>query len=155
MGIAPLDDVAGAIRPLREEAASHGLAFVQRLEDEWASGVNRFARCGECLLGAWSDDKLVGCAGLTVDPYTAAPATGRLRHVYVLAEYRRSGVGEALVSALVVRAVGHFTRLRLRAADGAAASFYEAVGFAAVDEPFATHVMAVTSPRDGRSGRVA
>src|SRR5262245_24926432 len=71
--------------------------FVRRLADEWASGTNRFDRPGEVLFVAWADGRLIGACGLNVDPYTQAPGVGRVRHLYVLTDYRRSGVGRRLV----------------------------------------------------------
>jgi GNAT superfamily N-acetyltransferase len=108
-----------------------GSRIIRRLVDEWASGVNRFDGAGEALLGAWVDGRLVGVCGLNVDPYAAKAAVGRVRHLYVLAEFRRLGVGRSLVAAVVDAARGHFHTLRLRTTNPAAARLYEALGFRA------------------------
>src|SRR5262249_41338641 len=79
------------------ESERAGYRFVRRLADEWADGANRFDRPGEVLFAAWMEGRLIGACGLNVDPYTRAPGVGRGRHLYVLTDYRRSGVGRRLV----------------------------------------------------------
>ena len=54
---------------LRAESSAEGHRFLDRLANDWASGVMRFDRPGEMLLAAYSDDDmLVGVGGITVDP---------------------------------------------------------------------------------------
>jgi GNAT superfamily N-acetyltransferase len=115
--------------PLIAESEQHGLAFVRRLADEWTDGTNRFDRPGEALFVNRIAGRIVGVCGLNVDPYTAEPNVGRVRHLYVLSPYRRLGVGRALVSDVVDAARGRFRRLRLRTGDPGAAHFYETLGF--------------------------
>jgi GNAT superfamily N-acetyltransferase len=50
-----------------------------------------------------------------------------VRHLYVLADWRRRGVGRQLVEAVVAEARLHFDRLTLWTND--AAPFYRALGF--------------------------
>ena len=52
--------------PLLAEAAGEGHAFLARLRDEWQSGVLRFERPGEILLGAFGDGRLIGIGSILV-----------------------------------------------------------------------------------------
>lgn len=111
------------------ESESAGYRFVRRLADEWASGANRFDRPGEALFAAWMNGRLIGACGLNVDPYTSAPGVGRVRHLYVLTDCRRSGIGRRLVERVLGAASGRFDRLRLSTQNPAAAQLYERLGF--------------------------
>ena len=116
---------------LVDESERQGYRFVPRLADEWASGANRFDRPGEALFAARIDGRLVGACGLNVDPYTRVVGVGRVRHlyVYVLADYRRLGVGRQLVEQVLDAARGRFGRLRLSTQNPAAAQLYERLEF--------------------------
>ena len=85
------------IGDLVTESEGAGLRMVRRLVDEWETGANRFDRPGEGLFGAWLDGQLVGVCGLNIDPYAGNEHTGRVRHLYVLAAFRRRGIGRRLV----------------------------------------------------------
>lgn len=95
---------------LVDESERQGYRFVRRLADEWASGANRFDRPGEALFAARIDGRLVGACGLNVDPYTRVVGVGRVRHLYVLADYRRLGVGRQLVEQVLDAAGRCWTR---------------------------------------------
>src|SRR5215467_4879175 len=123
------DRPSGAIGELLAESEGAGLRLVRRLVDDWESGANRFDGEGEMLLGAWSDGRLVGVGGLTVDPYGGSARTGRVRHLYVLGALRRGGIGRRLVLDMVGAARGRFDDLRLRTNNPAAARLYEGLGF--------------------------
>jgi GNAT superfamily N-acetyltransferase len=127
--IQPLIALPEGFQRLRRAADAEGFAFVGRLESEWRAGVNRFDGAGECLLGALISDDLVAIGGLNRDPYAGDRQIGRLRRVYVLPAFRGSGVGRALVTALLARATGVFRCVRLRTETPAAAAFYERCGF--------------------------
>jgi GNAT superfamily N-acetyltransferase len=133
---------ADRVAELVAESERHGLRFIRRLSEEWTSGANRFDRPGEALFVARVGERVVGVCGLNVDPYTAEPRVGRVRHLYVLSGQRRLGVGRRLVSEVIEAARGRFDRLRLRTENPGAAQFYEAIGFrssGATDN--STHVM--------------
>jgi ribosomal protein S18 acetylase RimI-like enzyme len=123
-------------------ARSEGYRFVDRLFDEWQSGSNCFDKEGEVFLGAFASDILIAFGGLNRDPY-ADNHIARIRHVYVLLEFRRMGIGRQLVATLLLTAKNHYGRVRLRASDGAAADFYEAIGFARTSEANSTHDMII------------
>ena len=149
--IAPLVTLDGAFESLRIEATASGLALLQRLDDGWRSGTSRFDKPGERLFGAWRDGRLVGVGGLNLDPYAGDHSVGRVRHLYVLASERRSGVGAALVRAIVEQADGRFATVQLRTNNPAAAKLYVGLGFEPVQNATATHAMELTNYTPHRS----
>lgn len=132
-----LSALPAGLTALETEAVGGGFSMVTRLREEWLSGANRFDGSGERLVGAFLGDTLAGIGGLNRDPYLDDPSIGRLRHVYVLRDMRRAGVGAALVKRLVEGARGRFAIVRL--STGHASAFYEALGFEAIDETKGTH----------------
>ena len=138
--IQPVDLGTGdMLEILTAEASAEGFQFVDRLVDEWKSGVNRFSKAGEKLLGAFDGKNLVAVGGLNRDPYAQQSHVGRLRHIYVHPRYRRLGIGRKLVAALLEDIDSHFERVRLRTSTSAASRFYEACEFRSSDEAEATH----------------
>jgi GNAT superfamily N-acetyltransferase len=115
----PLDSLA----PLVVESEQAGWRFVRRLSDEWAAGANRFDQPGEALFAARVGERLIGVCGLNIDPHAADRWVGRVRRLYVLAEFRR------LVEAVLASAQGRFASLRLRTESVEAAAFFEQLGF--------------------------
>lgn len=122
-------------------ARREGYRFVDRLQQDWNAGTNRFDKSGEVLLGARVDDRYIGVGGLNFDPFTVDATVGRIRHVYVCPSYRRSGLGFALVKALIGHARKAFSVVRLRTENPDAARLYERLGFVPVQHPDATHVL--------------
>jgi GNAT superfamily N-acetyltransferase len=141
--IRPVEALGDGIAPLVLEADREGYAFMQRLEQDWRSGANRFDRAGEALFGAFSGERLVGVGGLNRDPYVRTEGIGRLRHLYVAFDARRRGVGRLLVERIIAEARGSFAVLRLRTPSADAAAFYCRLGFIETDEDAATHVMRI------------
>jgi GNAT superfamily N-acetyltransferase len=139
VGIRPisLDDVD--LDGLRREALSQGFRFLERLQEEWASGANRFDAPGELLLGEFAGAAPVGIGGLNRDPWDPQPDVGRLRHLYVAEAFRRHGLGAALVHHLLKHAAESFRDVRLRTDSAEAAAFYERTGFVRCSDPTATH----------------
>jgi GNAT superfamily N-acetyltransferase len=136
-------DVA-ALQRLRTESSREGFKFMERLCEEWASGANRFDAPGEVLFLAIADGQVVGVCGLNRDPYAQDARIGRVRRLYVLPTHRRSGVGQALLEAVIAYAHDHFDLLRLRTE--AADDFYTAHGFRRdVSDSEATHVLELTN----------
>lgn len=136
----------GCLDALLAESEQAGSLIVRRLVDEWASGANRFDRSGEALFAARIEGRLVGVCGLNVDPYSAEPRLGRVRHLYVLSAYRRRGIGRQLVASVIATARGRFDRLRLSTGNPGAAQFYERMGFRSDEAAHCTHVMSVPAP---------
>ena len=141
IAVRPITLPLAGFADLAAEARGQGRDFVDRMDTEWRDGRNRFEAPGEVLFGAFDGDRLVGVGGLNRDPYVAAARIGRLRHLYVLQAWRRRGVGVALVGAVVDAARGRFDCVRLRTSAPPAARLYEALGFARLDDPTASHIL--------------
>jgi ribosomal protein S18 acetylase RimI-like enzyme len=137
------------------ESEAFGMRLVRRLVDEWTSGANRFERPGEAFFAAETEGKVVGVCGLNLDCYTTEPRTGRVRHLYVLMNYRRQGIGRRLVDEVIAAACGNFDRLRLRTDSVQASAFYAHLGFQpTLGDPNCTHAFELTpvSDRDCECG---
>ncbi len=120
-----------------------GFRMVERLVEDFKSGVNRFDRPGEVLLAAFDSGKLIAVGGLNA---TDSPGVGRIRRVYVLPAYRRRAIGASLVGLLLARSIGKFETFVLRTTTETGAAFYESLGFKPVVEPDVTHRL--TEPLD-------
>jgi GNAT superfamily N-acetyltransferase len=128
---------------LVKESLDEGFDFIERLVQEWESCVNCFDRPGEVLLGSYFDDILIAVGGLNIDPYTADPSIGRIRHFYVRSEWRNIGIGRQLLEALVEESRRTFRTVRLRAENAGAARLYERTVFVAISDPHASHIMSL------------
>jgi GNAT superfamily N-acetyltransferase len=117
------------LAPLLSACREEGFFFLARLEHEYLSGQVRFDAPGETLLGAFEDSVIVGVGGLTRDPYCDDPRIGRVRHVYVLPEFRGRGVGKMILSDIERHAQPHFNALVLRTDTRAAEHFYQSIGY--------------------------
>ena len=93
------------------------------------------------MLGAFRGDRLLGIGGLNRDPYINDPRAGRLRHLYVMKDERRAGIGRALVERILGHAGSNFDSVRLWT--DRAAAFYDSLGFDRVDGPKVTHMYSI------------
>ncbi|MER8513109.1 GNAT family N-acetyltransferase [Mesorhizobium sp. M1060] len=144
-----LRPTAPAFDALKEESRLEGYWMLVRLADGWAGGCNKFLKRGEALFGAWHGRELAGVCGLNIDPYFEGRDHGRVRHLFVSARHRRSGVGRMLVETVIDRARQHFAVLNTRAPQEAF-GFYERLGFQpVVGEEFVTHRMMLSQDRKG------
>ncbi|WJI84205.1 GNAT family N-acetyltransferase [Mesorhizobium sp. C374B] len=101
------------------------------------------------MFGAWHGRELAGVCGLNIDPYFEGRDHGRVRHLFVSARHRRSGIGRMLVETVIDRARQHFAVLNTRAPQEAF-GFYERLGFQpVVSEEFVTHRMMLSQDRKG------
>jgi GNAT superfamily N-acetyltransferase len=126
---------------LRVDARAEGCNFVEKLAEQWESGENRFDAPGEIFLAHVDRGRIVAVGGLNRDPYAGDPSMGRIRRVYVRPAWRKRGIGEALVAALIAEARESFTSVRLRAMNPEAARLYEKLKFVRIDDPNATHML--------------
>jgi GNAT superfamily N-acetyltransferase len=118
-----------ALAPLLAASTAEGFRFVERFARAWEDGKARFDRPGEVFLAAYDGASLIAIGGLTADPYTGDPTLGRLRHLYVLPDARRRGIGRRLVQTLEHAARGKYRALVLRTDSATAARFYEQLGY--------------------------
>lgn len=129
------------IESLVAEAKQEGFEFVARTVEEWSSGVNRFSRVGEGVWGLVCGAELIGVGGLNFDPYVEEAGVGRVRHLYIRRDYRRTGCAGLLMNTIIGRARTYFRVLRLFTANPTAARFYEGLGFERVEGERVSHVM--------------
>ena len=143
VSINPVHDLpSDQLAYLVAESEAAGFRFLRRLVDDWESGSNRFAQPGEALFAASFGGRIIGVCGLNSDPYECIGRVGRVRHLYVAAEFRRQGIGGLLVATVVQTARGTFDQLRLRTDSQPASQFYEAFGFRRCGgEPSCTHTL--------------
>lgn len=127
------------ISAIRDEAASEGFRFVDRLIADWTDGSNRFDRAGEEFIVAFEREKTLGFCGLKYDPHVVQENVGRIQHLYVRRFARRRSVGSTLIKTLVSRASAYFSIIRLRTDTLEAATFYEGLGFQPIDDETASH----------------
>ncbi len=86
--------------------------------------------------------RIIGICGLNIDPYANSQSIGRVRHLYVMVEYRRRGIGRALVERVIDEARLNFNRLHLRTHSDVADKFYRAIGFTPYDgDEYCTHIL--------------
>jgi len=111
---------------MRAEALATGYRLLERLAADWESGTLPFTKPGEVLLAAYSDGVLAGIGGITVDP--VIPEALRMRRFYIREPFRRHGIGQQLVLALLAQAVCRVGPVTVNAAAGSA-PFWEALGF--------------------------
>lgn len=125
---------------LETEIETEGFNFLTKMRLEWFSNKNRFNKTGEALYGVFDKDKLIAIGGINLDPYIQESKVGRVRHIYVLKDYRRMGLGALLVKEIINLGGNYFTKLRLRTDTVPASLFYESLGFQIVSEESATHI---------------
>lgn len=115
--------------------------MLDRLQQEWNEGTNRFDQAGEILLLAIQNQQVVGVCGLNRDPYTDDDRVGRVRRLYVSVDSRRRGIGRLLVTEIQNHCQGVFDQLRLRTDTPEADAFYRCLGFRRVKgDPECTHL---------------
>ena len=133
MIVTRIDSLPAGIESLERAATSEGLRMVQRLVEDFCSGVNRFDRPGEGLWAATDDTELLGVCGLNIDPYAAPEErAGRVRRLYVSPTRRRNGVASALLDAVIDEARHRFAALTAFTQSPEAIAFYRAHGFTEV-----------------------
>jgi GNAT superfamily N-acetyltransferase len=106
-----------------------GFKLVQRLRDEYQSGINRFDQPGEALLLARDAQSVIAVIGLNLDP-EGRVGVMRLRRFYVLPEHRRHGLGEKMLLEVINLArTAHAKVHELYTDNSQAERFYERNGF--------------------------
>lgn len=135
-----LMELPPALERLIAESERERFRFLRRLADDWAAGRNRFAGPGEGLWGAAVAGQWIGTCGLNIEDASADGPMGRLRRLYVCADWRRTGVGSLLVQTALAAAATQFRVVQLRTDNPDAAAFYQALGFQTVSgDPNVTH----------------
>ena len=135
------------VRRLASLASVEGFAFLHRFLAELEGDSVALNSTGEFFLGFVAEGRIIGMGGVTPDPYLNDPLTGRLRHLYVHPDHRRSSVARRLVCELERRAATVYSTLRLRTDNYAAAQFYLRLGYDPIVDATATHVRSISSFR--------
>jgi len=117
------------IQPLIQKSTQEGFEFVERLSIEFQEGINQFNKPGEALFAAYAHTDLIAIGGLNQDPYVQKQKTGRVRHLYVLPDFRRQGIGKQIMMLIISEAKKHFHLLTLRTFNPDADKFYRHLGF--------------------------
>lgn len=128
LNITAITPAVDGFQALKQASVAEGFNMLRRLEENWLNQYNRFDKEGELLLGALLDGKLVGVCGLNIDPFVQEDRTGRVRHLYVAAEYRSQAVGSVLLREIIAHAAQSFDHLYTHAPQ-AAFRFYQRAGF--------------------------
>jgi GNAT superfamily N-acetyltransferase len=128
-------ELEGLVRCSLEE----GFKFVQRLRDEYESGVSGFDRHGEALLLARDAQRVTAVIGLSLDPQ-GQPGVMRVRRFYVLPEHRGHGLGrKLLIEVIELARAARAQILELHTDNPQAERFYERNGFQRLDSRNPTH----------------
>jgi len=134
LAIGRIDSPPAGIELLGQEDAGAGGGHLTGLVEDWESGESDFSRPEEAFFEVRVGDRLIGLGGISVDPSSTQGSTaGRIRHLYILEEMRRSGVGSALLQVILAHADGNFRRVRLRCDDEAVARWADARGFSPIE----------------------
>lgn len=139
MEIKLLKDLPEDFSILKCESKIEGFNFLEKMSTEWDLGNNRFNKIGEALFGIFIETKIIGVGGINIDPYSNDPLIGRVRHLYVLNDFRKKGVGTLLLNKILDFGSTHFSTIRLRTDTFAASNFYENYGFIKITDPSASH----------------
>lgn len=124
-----IDELPGDFERLRSAATAEGHRHLERLDEDWNSGAQRFAGDGEALLAAYQEGELVGIGALTRGPFETAEPALLMRGPFVSPQARRGGVARTLVAALVQEGFDNAALITVHADAPAAGAFWEAQGF--------------------------
>lgn len=127
------------VAPLLRQSQIEGLNLVLRLIENWENGTNRFDKPGEAFFAAVHEGRYLGVGGRSLDPYLNQPDVLRVRHVYVMPDWRRLGIATALMKRVLDIPRGRFKKVTLRTLNPAAHKFYERMGFTYIGEGEVTH----------------
>lgn len=127
------------IEPLIECSLQENFNFLSRLKNDWLIGANRFDQTNEELCQIRKGEQIIAIGGINNNPYKEAKNVGRIRHLYVLPQYRRKGIGKKLVLYLIDKYKEKYETITLRTDTEEAAQFYEALGFKKVEAENHTH----------------
>ena len=125
---------------IQRESLAEGHNMVNRLIEDFRSGINRFDAIGEVLFAYFSDNIVVAVAGVNQESDLSFGRSGRIRRLYVLPRFRGNGLARGLVEELTLCAPSHFDILTVNVGKLDAREFYEYLGFKPVQHPGITHI---------------
>lgn len=109
----------------------HGM--VDRLLIDFREGSNTFSKPGEGLWVVRESGRAIAVGGINIDPYYDDSSLGRIRHLYVHPQFRRSGVGTDLMKLIEDSGTQYFESFQLFTTHPIASRFYEALGYERVE----------------------
>ncbi|MCA9729577.1 MAG: GNAT family N-acetyltransferase, partial [Candidatus Eisenbacteria bacterium] len=140
--VALISESAGLSRATEPSATGASDAAEATATEPSETGASVATDAGATEVGApagMTPVRWLGIAGINKDPYTDVEGRGRLRHLYVLPEVRKHGIGRQLVDVVLNHARGRFREVVLRTTP-TAKLFYEHLGFRTVEgAPHHTH----------------
>lgn len=108
---------------------SEGYRFMERFVEEFDSEENMFDKEGEGLFAAKIDNQIVGIISINVDPFLNKETIGRVRHLYVLPQFRNRGIASALLRTVVELGSKYFQMLTLYSDNFIPEKLYTQYGF--------------------------
>jgi GNAT superfamily N-acetyltransferase len=130
------------IQPIMDDCLEDGCHILSKLREAYNNESNTFNKQGEVLYIAMLNNNVVGIGGLNQDPYINEIDFGRVRNLYVMREYRKTGIGKAILQEIIDEARKHFKILGLRTDNQIAAEMYCSCGFVKNDKyEHSTHYM--------------
>jgi GNAT superfamily N-acetyltransferase len=132
------------LMPLLRAARREGHdTLIQPLLDALSRGARRLDRDGEALYYVEHQGRVVAVCGRVADG--SSPRTLRVRHAYVMPEYRGLGIARSVFHRFIADIPrGLFDRLILRAYFRPARGFCGVAGFRCIDGPDFTHELALS-----------
>jgi len=127
------------ISDLIVESKTEGFRFVQRLQQGFDDGSNRFDQQGEFLFAVYHYNSVIAIGGINRMIYERKPV-GRLRRFYVAREHRNCGTGSLLLNHIESHAFHYFDMLVLYTDTTSAALFYEKNDYIRVDMDNISHI---------------
>jgi len=128
------------VEELRKESKKEGYNHIEKLINDFKSGVNKFSKPGEALIVYERNNKIVGICGLNVD--SIDPERGRIRRLYVLPQYRKQEIGKKLVKELIDYSAKNFKSVSTNIGRLDISGFYKKLGFKKYDkEKGITHLL--------------
>jgi GNAT superfamily N-acetyltransferase len=126
---------------LEADANADGHKHVSRLAAEFVQSPAVFHAIFACHL----DGRLAGIGAITDEPALTSQPTWRMRRLYVHRKCRRRKVALTLANALLQEAMWNVSTVTVHAGNGAAARFWEAIGFRRVSGCSWSHEVRLSS----------
>lgn len=125
-----------SVERLVEESITEGYTLGRRLLEEWRDGSNTFSKRGEKSWALFSGEQCVAIGGINIDPYVENNdgSIGRVRHVYVMKEFRGKGLSKTLMNHILEHAKKYFKTVRLSTRNPVAKHLYKSFGFVPTGE---------------------
>lgn len=139
MRIEQLTALPSQITDLRAEALAEGFDHIDALYQQWQDRRILFERPGEMLTAAFIENELAGIGGITEDFIDSSFL--RMRRFYVRPHFRRHGVGKAIASYVLDRAMKHSRPMVLHTDTDRGVAFWQAMGFVPIQREKTTHIL--------------